>query len=108
MLERHKTTMTALVDQAFSDYRDKISGCCGEDQNFMAKYVWRKIRDRALNHDSHEMRCRRHYGAKTCRDFPLGPRNVKEHYFVGAPFKDEKRFTSNVTGHICTIDCRIG
>lgn len=102
------TSMVELVDLAIETYPNRpIPGCCGEDQSFLATYVWPRVVKTALSHDSIGSRCRRYSrGAEDgCRDYPLGPQDISNYYFVGAPFKEKERFTSNVTGHTCSLVC---
>ena len=100
------TTMTSLVEQALQQHNGPrgIPGCCGEDQNFLQRFVWPKVRDVTISHDSTPGSCQRH-GSKVCRDFELGPRSSgPPYYFVGAPFKDAG---ITVTDHHCTLSCNM-
>eukprot|EP00542_Grammatophora_oceanica_P018009 CAMPEP_0194048594 /NCGR_PEP_ID=MMETSP0009_2-20130614/27817_1 /TAXON_ID=210454 /ORGANISM="Grammatophora oceanica, Strain CCMP 410" /LENGTH=108 /DNA_ID=CAMNT_0038694513 /DNA_START=161 /DNA_END=487 /DNA_ORIENTATION=+ len=104
--------MTFLANEALTTYPDpvsrdkKIPGGFGEDQNLMEDLWGRFLRDEAMDHDMKRARCER-FESKTCRDFPIGPRDKFNYYFVGAPFKEKEKFTTNVTGHHCVLNCTV-
>lgn len=101
MFNRHNTTMLTQIEQALTEHPDKIEGYAGEDQAFLALYVWPLVKDRALAHDMRPRKKCEELGSKTCRDFSVNPlvRNTQGRpYFVGAQFKSNSR---GMTEKIC-------
>lgn len=90
-------SMLSLMEQAFQEHPEKIDGgrVPGEDQAFMALYVWPLVKDRTLVHDSRKSKTNCGNGT-VCKDFPLGPRSTS--YFVGQEFKSD-RFAKEP--HLC-------
>lgn len=96
-------TMTDLVNNAMKKYpKSPIPGCCAEDQNFLSKFVWPLVKQAAMDHDSQPGRCRG-YGSAACTEWPLGPPDYSNNFFVGAGFK-EGRF-ANMTEYKCDLKC---
>ena len=96
------TTMTQLIHQALQDFPHKAISGVEYDQAFLANYLWPVVKTSALCHDSDLQRCR-NKGAAVCMQFPLGPSNIEQEYFVGAAFQaDEWNRT-----HTCTIECNL-
>lgn len=91
-------TMESIVTTALQQHPGSqgIPGCCADDQNFLATYIWPKVSGKALSTDSSSGRC---FGAAVCHDFPVGPRF--EEGFVGFPVKN-----STVEGEVCEMNCR--
>ena len=102
LLDQTNTTMLQVMEDALTKYPHKIPGCCASDQNILTMFIWPKVKQTTLSHDMDQMRCRR-YGAAECRDFPIGPRNEDENYFIGAPFKPPDRTPRD--NHKCTLKC---
>jgi len=108
LLDSSNTTMTAIAKEVLeATYPgvQNIPGCCSDDQNFLTNYIWPKVKHDTLSHDMNIRRCQR-FGAKECREFPLGPRNEDTNFFVGAAFKHGSRFPSNSSSYTCTVDCK--
>ena len=86
LAKEHTTSMSTLLKQALYDNNGPIKwpDVPGEDQAFLAAYVWPLFRDDALSHDVSLARCRE-YGAKSCRDFPRILRDADN--FIGAAHK---------------------
>lgn len=89
--------MESIVAEALTQYPGKssIPGCCADDQNFLTNFLWPKVSGDALSTDSSVGRC---FGAKLCRDFPIGPRTDVN--FIGNPFKESKTGTEK-----CQLTC---
>merc|ERR1719491_2737397 len=104
LFDPQHTSMVQLVETALAAAGEgKIPGCCAEDQSFLTEYVWPKIKQHALSHDIDQKRCKR-YGS-ACHEYPLGPRDQDNYYFVGSTFKEPKRFTYEKSGHNCSLVC---
>jgi len=90
--------MENLVTEALRLYPGTtgIPGCCADDQNFLTTFVWPKVSGDALSTDSSVGRC---FGAKMCRDFPVGPRTDTN--FIGSPFKESKTAIEK-----CELTCK--
>jgi hypothetical protein len=99
--------MTSTIERAFKDYPNtSVPGCCADDQNFLATYVWPIVKHNAIDHDIDAGRCKSH-GAKVCRRFPITNRDDK-FIFVGLPFKDpEGTYAGSKNTHYeCSVDCK--
>jgi hypothetical protein len=93
------TSMTKLASTAVAAYpQTSVPGCCADDQNFLATYVWPEVKSTTLSHDMDLGRCRI-FGSAVCRDFPLGPRT--DAFFVGYPFKDDRADQYSA----CNLNC---
>jgi hypothetical protein len=101
----NETSMIELVQEALKKYPTNVPGCCGYDQNFLAMFVWPRVKSTTMDHDSTPGRGKR-YGSKECRDFPSFPRveGANFNFFVGAAFKTEALF--NLSGYTCDHQCR--
>jgi hypothetical protein len=102
------TTMTGIVKKANQAQPNGVRGCCAHDQNFLATYIWPLVKHTTIDHDINLQRCKR-YGSALCKEWPLGPPDVPNNFFVGAPFKPTESkavLTSNVTGYACTVQCK--
>lgn len=104
------TTMTHLIVQAFENHPETLGGCCGEDQQFLSSHLWQHVRMLTLDHDMMPGRCQA-FGAKRCREYPLGPRNQDIKYFVGSPFKYKNATTGEwhpiQQQHSCELQCKL-
>lgn len=99
--------MTSTIERAFKDFPNSgVPGCCADDQNFLAMYVWPIVKGNAIDHDMDHGRCRM-YGAKVCRKFPMTNRD-DAHIFVGLPFKDPQgTYVGGKNAHYeCSVDCK--
>ncbi len=108
-LETGISSMSQLLNKALQEHPDNLGGCCGEDQEFLASYLWPHVRKVALDHDMMPHRCRG-FGSKLCREFPLGPRDQSIDYFVGSPFKEQdaqKQWHTKYQRHTCTLQCNL-
>jgi hypothetical protein len=109
-LSTSKISMKQLLDLALQEYPNDLGGCCGEDQQFLALYLWPQVRKVTLDHAMRPERCQEENKAKECREFPLGPRDESIDYFVGSGFKDqdEKReWHTKRQKHTCTLQCNL-
>jgi hypothetical protein len=68
--EEHSRSTIGFLDQEIE--RDAVLGAPHFDQHFLQKYVWPKVKDRPMNHDTNKERCQNH-GAAMCADWPLRP-----------------------------------
>ncbi len=98
------TTMADLLSSAFAQEPNGITGMRGEDQSFLAKYVWPLVSSNAITHDVSEERCQR-YGSSLCRGFPIGD-DDKHTMFVGQDFKPSGHYAGmHVSQYKCTFAC---
>jgi hypothetical protein len=97
-------SMTDLLSSAFAQEPNGIIGMRGEDQSFLAKYVWPLVSSNAITHDVSEERCRR-YGSSLCLGFPMGD-DDKHSMFVGQDFKPGGHSAGmHVSQYKCTFAC---
>jgi len=97
-------SMTDLLSSAFAQEPNGITGMRGEDQSFLAKYVWPLVSSNTITHDVSEERCRR-YGSSICLGFPMGD-NDKHNTFVGQDFKPSGHSAGmHVSQYKCTFAC---
>lgn len=106
-------SMTRLIQDVFDENPHRIGGRHkGDDQNFLQRYLWEFVRDRAMVHDILPER-NEFSPAKETRYFPLGPRNEEENYFVGSSFKgarvggSQPWFRTDFVDWNCTLQCKI-
>jgi hypothetical protein len=102
--------VTGAMRSAVRDHPgDAIGGYGGDDQGFLATYVWPAVRGDALDHEVDPDRCRRR-GARACRKFPATDLR-DDHFFVGQPFQGTKDPFSGGEGtktahYECSVQCR--
>ncbi len=101
------TTMSNLINIAFTDNPERIDGARGEDQSFLKRYIWPLVMKDTLGHDMDTKRCFL-YGSKRCKGFPVGERDEEKNFFVGAPFKPSysRAVAQGLKSYNCTITCR--
>jgi hypothetical protein len=99
------TTMTSIARKAIAEHPNRaVPGCCKDDQNFLARYVWDLVKSNAMEHDmDHGRRCKQ-YGSKVCRVYPTGV--WEESAFVGLPFNEEVPNVGRNTHFDCTMTCK--
>ena len=95
-------TMVALIKEYVNI--SKSPGTYGDDQGFLAQYIWPNVKYSTISHDPDRGRCRR-WGAVSCIDFPLGPPNLENYFFVGAPFKAGWADEAS-PGYSCVVECK--
>ena len=99
---RAPQSISKLLKEALSDGQQEIvaRNVPGEDQAFLAKYVWPIVRHSTFSHDVLQERCVR-YGSKRCETFPMG--GDAKGFYVGAAYRDD---LGSLTGHIsCNFTC---
>lgn len=76
----------------------------GEDQAFLAKYVWPIVRSSTFSHDILQERCVQ-YGSRRCEKFPMG--GDANGFYVGASYRDGLgRCTAQVSCNFtCSTSC---
>ena len=85
-LAQKRTSISKLLHRASRENNGPFTfpDVPGEDQAFLAAYVWPLVRDQTLSHDASPNRCSE-FGARRCRDFPRISRDSSN--FVGAAHK---------------------
>ena len=63
--------MSQLITRALIENPTHIRGVRGEDQAFLTRYVWPKVKHSCFAHDVNARRCSK-FGSERCRDFPMG------------------------------------
>ena len=101
------TSMSELITEALIDSSARITGARGEDQAFLKKYIWPKVKTSCFAHDVDTKRCSK-FGSKVCRGFPMGLRDELAEFYVGAPFKSDSSSEFSTQSYACTIQCGIG
>ena len=101
------TSMSELITKALIDSSARIMGARGEDQAFLKKYIWPKVKTSCFAHDVDTKRCSK-FGSKVCRGFPMGLRDELAEFYVGAPFKSDSSSEFSTQSYACTIQCGIG
>jgi hypothetical protein len=104
--KRGAINMTSAMMRALQEYpNDAIEGYGGDDQAFLAKYVWPVVKDFTINHDVKPGRCQQH-GFKVCRKFLMSNHDEKLSR-VGLRFKPKGEYIGNKNGHFtCSVDCK--
>ena len=101
------TSMSELITEALIDSSARITGARGEDQAFLKRYIWPKVKTSCFAHDVDAKRCSK-FGSKVCRGFPMGLRDELAEFYVGAPFKSDSSSEFSTQSYACTIQCGIG
>ena len=98
-------TMFGIVQRALIENPARIEGAIGEDQAFLKRYVWPKLKGSAMAHDTDKKRCAR-YGSRFCLDFPFGARDENAGFYVGASFKSDV-LESPDASYECSVKCSL-
>jgi hypothetical protein len=104
-----EVSITGLVSSAFTEQPEGLEGAPGEDQAFLAKYLWPLVSGQTVDHDIFDERCKR-YGAPHCLAFPSGEERDGHSIFVGQPFEgyDGKSKAKHVSQYKrCTFTCLV-
>jgi hypothetical protein len=99
-------SMSELITKALIDSPARITGARGEDQAFLKKYVWPKVKNSCFAHDVNAERCSK-FESKTCRNFPMGSRDESTKFYVGASFKSDSLSVSSTQSYVCAVRCAI-
>ena len=104
------TSMTDIVSKAFELYPTRrIPGTTQDDQNFLQKFIWKLVKDDAMDHDMDGGRRCKTYESKVCRRFPIED-GRDDYSFVGYPFNPsltEGNELNIATSHFeCSMSCR--
>jgi len=99
-------SMSELITKALIDSPARITGARGEDQAFLKKYVWPKVKNSCFAHDVNAERCSK-FESKTCRNFPMGSRDESTKFYVGASFKGDSLSVSSTQSYACAVRCAI-
>jgi hypothetical protein len=105
--KRGAMNMTSAIMRALHAYPNvSINGIGGDDQGFLAEFIWPAVKDSAINHEIDPDRCRQH-GAKVCRKFPMAEGHVNS-AFVGQRIKGTQRRPNPGSGshYQCSVACR--
>lgn len=100
------TSMSELITKALIDSPARITGARGEDQAFLKKYIWPKVKNSCFAHDVNAKRCSK-FGSKVCRGFPMGSRDESTKFYVGASFKSDSLSVSSMQSYACAVRCAI-
>lgn len=93
-------TVASIMRTALLEHPVTIPDFPGEDQAFLAVYIWPRVKTLCLVHDEDPVRCTS-YGSQECRKFPLGTRDGS--FFVGAPFDTNTNSSSST--YSCSVSC---
>ena len=99
-------SMSQLITKALIDSPARITGARGEDQAFLKRYIWPKVKNSCFAHDVDAKRCSK-FGSTTCQDFPVGTRDESLNFYVGAAFKSDSSAASFASSYSCTLKCAI-
>ena len=99
-------SMSQLITHALIENPTYITGVRGEDQAFLTRYVWPKVKNSCFAHDVDAKRCSK-YGSERCRDFPMGTRDEPAKFYVGAAFKSESHASASARSYTCAVTCTI-
>ena len=97
-------SMSQLITRALIENPTHIRGVRGEDQAFLTRYVWPKVKHSCFAHDVDAKRCSK-FGSERCRDFPMGTRDEPAKFYVGAAFKSESHARSSARSYACAVTC---
>jgi hypothetical protein len=105
--KRGVVSVTSAIMRALHAYPNvSIAGQRGgDDQRFLAKYIWPAVKDSTLNHEINPKRCQQR-GAKVCRKFPMTEGHVNSTH-VGQKFGGtETRPSPGKSSHYqCSVEC---
>jgi hypothetical protein len=89
--KRGAVNMTSAIMRALQAHPNvSIAGQHGgDDQGFLAEYIWPAVKDSAIDHEINPQRCRRR-GAKVCRTFPMTDGSDSS-MFIGQKFMGIRR-----------------
>ena len=99
-------SMSELITKALIDSSARITGARGEDQAFLKRYIWPKVKNSCFAHDVDAKRCSK-FGSKVCRGFPMGLRDESVAFYVGASFKSDSSSDLSTKSYACTMRCGI-
>ena len=107
VLDDANASMVNLISRAFSEnpVTIHVDGEPGEDQSFLAQYVWPHVKSKSLSHDDDAERCKK-YGARVCKSFPIPRRS--QGFFVGDAIRSKEvgRHPSSCE-YNCSVECSL-
>jgi hypothetical protein len=77
----------------------------GDDQGFLADYIWPAVKDSAIDHEIDSQRCRGR-GSKVCRKFPMRGDGRDSSMFIGQKFTGQFKARRGSSSHFdCSVAC---